>query len=127
MNTPAPSNLPACNLNLPQRLSMSSASSKATSVASSLSASLSSALPSATAAGQPTSASQTSMQTIIIITTIVITTTTLLGTLAGVYYSGYADDILEAAAKKYYSVKAQAEATALANTGSEKGAKHAEG
>lgn len=106
----------------PEQPSMSSASSKATRVASSLSASLSSALPSASAAaaGQPTDASsQTSTQTLVI-TTIAITTTTLLAILAGIYYGGYADDILEGMAKKYYAAKAQAEATALAHTGSEK-------
>ncbi|KPI45464.1 putative oxido DltE [Cyphellophora attinorum] len=98
---------------------MSSASSKASSVASSVSSSLSKAIPSATAAAYETGKSQTSTQTIIF-TTIAITTTTILLVLAGIYYSGYADDILEAAAKKYYSAKAQAEATALAHTGSEK-------
>jgi predicted methyltransferase len=100
---------------------MSSASSKASSVASSVSSSLSKAIPSATAAAYETASgkSETSTQTIIF-TTIAITTTTILLILAGIYYSGYADDILEAAAKKYYSAKAQAEATALAHTGSEK-------
>ena len=36
------------------------------------------------------------------------------------YYSGYADDILEAMAKKYYSAKAQTEAAALGKIGNEK-------
>jgi hypothetical protein len=99
--------------------SMSSASSKASSAASSVSSSLSKAMPSATAAATGTTQSQTSTQTIVV-TTIVLTATTILLVLAGIYYSGYADDILEAMAKKYYSAKAQAEAMALANTGSEK-------
>lgn len=98
---------------------MSSASSKATSIASSVSSSLSSALPSVTSASGPASDPQASTQTIVI-TTIAITTTTLLAVLAGIYYSGYADDILKAMAKQYYSAKAQAEATALAHTSSEK-------
>lgn len=102
-----------------QQHSMSSASSKATGIASSLSSSLSSALPSATVAAQPTGDPRASTQTIVI-TTIAVTTTTLLAILAGIYYSGYADDILKAMAKKYYAAKAQAEATALAHTGSEK-------
>jgi Na+/alanine symporter len=76
-------------------------------------------MPSATAAALDATQSQTSTQTVIF-TTIIITATTMLLILAGIYYSGYADDVLEAAAKKYYSAKAQAEATALANTGSEK-------
>lgn len=98
---------------------MSSASSKASSAASSVSSSISKAMPSATGADFTPGASGTSTQTIVI-TTIVITATTILAILAGIYYSGYADDILEAMAKKYYSAKAQAEAVALANTGSEK-------
>jgi hypothetical protein len=96
---------------------MSSASSAVSSAAASLTASGPSS--SSTIVNEVASATGASTTTIII-TTILITTTTIAAVLAGIYYSGYADDILEAMAKKYYSAKAQAEAVALANTGSEK-------
>ena len=56
----------------------------------------------------------------IVVTTIAITTTIIAGILAAVYYSGYADDILMAMAKKFYEGKAQAEAMALGKVGNEK-------
>ena len=76
-------------------------------------------MPSATATAFETSKSQTSTQAVVF-TTIIITATTIVLILAAIYYSGYADDIMKAAAKKYYAFKAQAEVTALANTGNEK-------
>lgn len=98
---------------------MSSAASKASSAASSVSSSISKAIPTATAAPFNTHESQTSTQTIVL-TTIVITATTILLFLAGIYYSGYADDFLDSLTKKTYSAKARGEATILANTGNEK-------
>lgn len=45
---------------------------------------------------------------------------TLVAIAAAIYFSGYADDILEYWAKKYYKAKAKTEATALQHAGSEK-------
>jgi hypothetical protein len=102
-----------------------SVSKSAKSMASDASASASSFSATATAAAAKASAAasdayrQTSTFSIVI-TTIAITTTVIAGILAFIYYGGYADDILKAAAKKYYEGQAQAEAIALANVGNEK-------
>ena len=58
----------------------------------------------------------------IVFLTMTITTTVIAGIIAAIYYSGYADDILEAMAKKYYSGKAQAEMIALGKVGEGKAA-----
>jgi hypothetical protein len=99
-------------------MSAKSAASSASKSASSLSKSATAAAASATAAAAQTY--QQTSTTTIVITTIAITTTVIAGILAAIYYSGYADDILKAMAKKYYEGKAQAEALALANVGNEK-------
>ena len=56
----------------------------------------------------------------IVVATIAITTTIIAGVMAAIYYSGYADDIMMAMAKKFYEGKAQAEAAALGKIGNEK-------
>lgn len=51
---------------------------------------------------------------------LIVITTTLAVAAAAIYFGGYADDILEWYAEKYYKAKAKAEFVALQNTGSEK-------
>ena len=72
------------------------------------------------ASAKATDTYQQMSTTSIVLLTMTITTTLIAGILAAIYYSGYADDILEDMAKKYYSAKAQTEAAALGKVGNEK-------
>ncbi len=99
-------------------MSAKSAASDASASASSLSATATAAAAKATAAA--TDAYRQTSTFTIVITTIAVTTTVIAGILAAIYYSGYADDIGRAMAKKYYEGKAQAEAAALGKMGNEK-------
>ena len=80
--------------------SAKSAASDASVSAASVSAAASSAAAKASAAA--TDAYRQTSTTTIVFTTVVITTTVIAGILAAIYYSGYADDILKAMAKKFY-------------------------
>ncbi len=96
-----------------------SLSASSLSKAASLAAASASATTSAKAADAYNDARGMSTASIVILT-MTITTTLIAGILAAIYYSGYADDILEAMAKKYYSAKAQTEAAAMGKIGNEK-------
>ena len=102
----------ASSLNKAASLSASSLSKSASSVASSASAMASAKAADGYKEGMGTFS--------IVFLTITITTTIIAGVLAAIYYGGYADDILEAMAKKYYAAKAQTEAAALGKIGNEK-------
>jgi hypothetical protein len=52
--------------------------------------------------------------------TVAVIVTVLAVVAAGIYFSGYADDVGRWAAKKYYGAKAKAEITAMGKVGSEK-------
>jgi hypothetical protein len=52
--------------------------------------------------------------------TIAVLVTVLAAVAAGVYFSGYADDVASWGARKYYAGKARAEITALGKVGGER-------
>ncbi|EXJ94797.1 hypothetical protein A1O1_03195 [Capronia coronata CBS 617.96] len=97
---------------------MSSSLSSAKSAASSA---LSSASASATAKAYSGSGSGSGMSTTgTIFTSITAILTILAVAAAGIYFAGYADDVAEWFAKKYYKGKAIAEVKVFENAGSEK-------
>jgi hypothetical protein len=88
---------------------------------SSASSAVSSAYASASAKAATSNNPNTGMSTTGIIFTSLTVIITLLALVAGtIYFTGYADDVAEWWAKRYYKAKAIAEVKVLENVGSEK-------